>query len=134
MQWPFFDDAHRTFATHLRDWATHNVADSDHTDVDAQCRSLVRSLGDAGWLKYVVPRAYGGMMDGLDVRSLCIAREVLAHASGLADFAFAMQGLGSGAITRYDSPELARKYLPSVAAGDAIAAIALSAAEAGSDV
>src|SRR3569833_2535013 len=100
MQWPFFDDAHRTFATHLRDWATHNVADSDHTDVAAQCRSLVRSLGDAGWLKYIVPRAYGGMMDGLDVRSLCIAREVLAHASGLADCAGAGRGRGGGAGAR----------------------------------
>lgn len=135
MQWPFFADEHRSFATSLRTWATKNVRDSaDHSDVDTQCRALVRSLGDAGWLKYVVPRAYGGTHDSLDLRSLCIARETLAHSSGLADFSFAMQGLGAGPITRYGSPELARRYLPRVAAGDAIAAFALSEAEAGSDV
>src|SRR5689334_6449738 len=113
MQWPFFDDEHRTLARRLRDWAPTAIRDdAHHADVDAQCRSLVRSLGEAGWLKYVVPRAYGGITDGLDVRSLCIAREILAHASGLADFSFAMQGLGSGAITRYGSADLARRYLP----------------------
>jgi alkylation response protein AidB-like acyl-CoA dehydrogenase len=138
MRWPFFADEHRSLANSLRDWAANNIRDDEHHgdvgDVDARCRELVRSLGDAGWLRYVVPRAYGGTHDGLDVRSLCIARETLAHASGLADFSFAMQGLGSGAITRYGSPELARRYLPRVAAGDAIAAFALSEAEAGSDV
>jgi len=135
MAWPFFADAHRSFANDLRTWAERNIRDDvGHSHVDAQCRALVRSLGDAGWLKYVVPRAYGGVHERLDLRSLCIARETLAHASGLADFSFAMQGLGSGAITRYGSPELAGRYLPRVASGDAIAAFALSEAEAGSDV
>lgn len=135
MQWPFFEDEHRRLASDLREWVTANVPAGDgHSDVDAQCRALVRSLGDAGWLKQTVPRAYGGMHEGLDLRSLCIVRETLAHASGLADFAFAMQGLGAGPITRFGSPELARRYLPRVAAGDAIAAFALSEAEAGSDV
>jgi alkylation response protein AidB-like acyl-CoA dehydrogenase len=135
MQWPFFADEHRALATSLRTWTAANVKNEDaHSDVDAECRSLVRSLGDGGWLKYVVPKAYGGTHDTLDVRSLCIARETLAHASGLADFSFAMQGLGSGPITQYGSPALAQRYLPRVAAGEAIAAFALSEAEAGSDV
>jgi len=135
LQWPFFTDEHRALATSLRIWAAANVGREDaHSDVDAECRTLVRSLGDGGWLKYVVPKAYGGTHDTLDVRSLCIARETLAHASGLADFSFAMQGLGSGSITRYGTPALAHRYLPRVAAGEAIAAFALSEAEAGSDV
>ena len=134
MQWPFFSDEHRVFAANLRKWISEHVRDDDHPPVDDKCRALVRSLGSAGWLKYVVPKAYGGMHETLDVRSLCIAREALAHSSGLADFSFAMQGLGSGPITRYGTPELARRYLPSVAAGEAIAAFALSEAEAGSDV
>jgi alkylation response protein AidB-like acyl-CoA dehydrogenase len=135
MQWPFFADEHRTLAAGLRTWTATNIRDDGaHAGIDAECRTLVRSLGDSGWLKYVVPKAYGGTHDTLDVRSLCLARETLAHASGLADFSFAMQGLGSGPITRYGTPELARRYLPRVAAGDAIAAFALSEAEAGSDV
>src|SRR5688572_3943632 len=132
MQWPFFADEHRALAASLRTWADANVrVDQHHANVDADCRALVRSLGAAGWLKFAVPKAYGGIHDSLDVRSLCVAREILAHASGLADFSFAMQGLGSGPITRYGTPELARRYLPRVAAGEAIAAFALSEAEAG---
>lgn len=134
MQWPFFADEHRALAIDMRAWATANVSQEHHTDVDAECRALVRSLGQAGWLRYVIPKAYGGTHDTLDVRSLCIARETLAHASGLADFSFAMQGLGAGPITRYGAPELAQRYLPRVAAGEAIAAFALSEADAGSDV
>jgi alkylation response protein AidB-like acyl-CoA dehydrogenase len=135
MQWPFFADEHRAFATSLREWAARSLRhDGEHTDVDDECRTLVRSMGEAGWLRCVVPKAYGGTHDTLDVRSLCIARETLAHRSALADFSFAMQGLGAGPITRYGTPELARRYLPRVAAGEAIAAFALSEAEAGSDV
>lgn len=135
MQWPFFADEHRAFATSLREWAAQNVRhEGEHSAVDDECRALVRSMGDAGWLRCVVPKAYGGTHDTLDVRSLCIARETLAHSSALADFSFAMQGLGAGPITRYGTPELARRYLPRVAAGEAIAAFALSEAEAGSDV
>jgi alkylation response protein AidB-like acyl-CoA dehydrogenase len=135
MRWPFFADEHRALATNLREWAARSLDHSgDHANVDDECRALVRSLGDAGWLRYVVPKAHGGVYDELDVRSLCIARETLAHSSALADFSFAMQGLGAGPITRFGTPDLARRYLPRVAAGEAIAAFALSEAEAGSDV
>jgi acyl-CoA dehydrogenase len=135
MQWPFFAEEHRGLAAGLRAWTAENVRDADHhADVDAECRRLVRSLGDAGWLRYSVPKAYGGMYDELDVRSLCIARETLAHASAHADFSFAMQGLGAGPISRFGSADLRKRYLPRVAAGEMIAAFALSEAEAGSDV
>lgn len=133
LQWPFFADEHRALATRLRTWA-QRLDQSAHGDVDADCRSLVRSLGDAGLLRHVVPKVYGGASDALDVRSLCLARETLAHSSALADFSFAMQGLGAGPITRFGSAELARRYLPRVADGSAIAAFALSEADAGSDV
>ncbi|HET6228654.1 MAG TPA: acyl-CoA dehydrogenase family protein [Longimicrobiaceae bacterium] len=102
--------------------------------VDTHCRSLVRRLGDAGWLRYTVPAAYGGATERLEVRSLCLARETLAYADGLADFAFAMQGLGTGPISLFGSEDAKRRYLPPVARGDAIAAFALSEADAGSDV
>ena len=91
-------------------------------------------LGDAGWLRYAVPKAYGGHFDKLDVRSLCLIRETLARTSGLADFAFAMQGLGSASIALFGSDVLKRKYLPKVCAGTQIAAFALSEPEGGSDV
>lgn len=134
LQWPFFADEHRALATRLRTWAQRLDQSATHVDVDADCRSLVRSLGEAGFLRHVVPKAYGGVNDALDVRSLCLARETLAHSSALADFSFAMQGLGAGPITRFGSTDLARRYLPRVAEGSAIAAFALSEAEAGSDV
>ena len=135
LRWPFFDDTHRAYAKNLRAWAQENLGDSHvETDVDDACRTLVKELGDAGWLKYTVPKAYGGMHDRLDVRSLCIARETLARRAGLADFAFAMQGLGAGPISLFGSEELKQRYLPSVAAGTAIAAFAISEAGAGSDV
>ncbi len=133
--WPFFTDAHRTFATGLRSWAQRELAHShETTDVDADCRALVHKLGAAGWLRYAVPSAYGGVHDTLDVRSLCIARETLSRVSGLADFAFAMQGLGAGPISLFGSHALKTKYLPRVATGDAIAAFAISEVDAGSDV
>ena len=132
--WPFFQDGHRTLATELRSWAERELAQTHTADADAACRALVSQLGAAGWLRYAVPAAYGGIHDTLDVRSLCIARETLARISGLADFAFAMQGLGAGPISLFGSPELKAKYLPRVASGDAIAAFAISEADAGSDV
>ncbi len=135
LSWPFFEARHRQFAEGLRDWAAREVQPLvDHHDVDASCRNLVRRLGEGGWLKAVVPQAYGGLSPTFDVRTLCLARETLAHQDGLADFAFAMQGLGTGPITLFGSEELKEKYLPPVARGEAIAAFALSEPEAGSDV
>ncbi len=133
--WPFFTDAHRSLAAELRTWAQREIAHAHgETDVDAESRAIVKQLGSAGWLKYTVPKAHGGMNEQLDVRSLCIARETLARVSGLADFAFAMQGLGAGPISLFGPEELKARYLPRVASGDAIAAFAISESDAGSDV
>jgi len=135
LAWPFFEDRHRAFAVDLRAWAAEHVEPlADHHDVDGSCRALVRALGRAGWLRAVVPAAYGGLSPTFDVRMLCLAREILAARDGLADFAFAMQGLGTGSITLFGSDELKARYLPPVARGEAIAAFALSEPEAGSDV
>jgi acyl-CoA dehydrogenase len=135
LAWPFFNETHRRFAESLAAWAQHEVAALiDHTNVNLSCRKLVRALGDAGWLKAVVPAAYGGLSDRLDVRTLCLAREILAWHDSLADFAFAMQGLGTGSISLFGSEELKAKYLPPVRDGRHIAAFALSEPEAGSDV
>ncbi|HEX6748819.1 MAG TPA: acyl-CoA dehydrogenase family protein [Longimicrobium sp.] len=137
LRWPFFDDAHREMAARLAEWAAREVALPAHPadgGVDDACRALVRRLADGGWLRWAVPAPYGGALERLDVRSLCIARETLAYHSGLADFAFAMQGLGSGAISLFGSDDQKRRWLPSVASGDAIAAFAISESEAGSDV
>ena len=121
--WPFFTDAHRTLATDLRAWAQRQLTDAHaNADVDGECRALVKQLGTAGWLRYTVPAEYGGVLERLDVRSLCIARETLARISGLADFAFAMQGLGAGPISLFGSPELTAKYLPRVASGSRVCA------------
>jgi acyl-CoA dehydrogenase len=111
------------------------VPHSHGRDVDAECRSLVRALGAAGWLRHAVGgREFGAAVDTIDTRAVCLMRETLARHSGLADFAFAMQGLGSGAITLAGTAEQKRAYLPRVAGGEAIAAFALSEPEAGSDV
>jgi acyl-CoA dehydrogenase len=135
LAWPFFGEAHRQFAPTLAQWANQNVvAHIDHADVDRTCRVLVRELGDAGWLKAVVPAAFGGLSDKIDVRTLCLARETLAWHDSLADFAFAMQGLGTGSISLFGSDALKAKYLPPVRDGRHIAAFALSEPEAGSDV
>jgi len=134
MEWPFFDESHRKLAVSLEAWAKAEIDESHGTDMDAACRALVKQLGKAGWLKYGIPAEYGGIHDQLDVRSLCVVRERLARVSGLADFSFAMQGLGSGPISLFGSDELKKKYLPGVAAGDAIAAFAISETDAGSDV
>jgi len=132
---PFFDDGHRAFAEKLSRWAAANLALLLHDDdVDTACRARVKALGEAGFLKAVVPAEFGGMHPKLDVRTLCLAREILGFHDGLADFAFAMQGLGTGSISLYGSDELKKRYLPPVRDGRAIAAFALSEPEAGSDV
>ena len=135
LAWPFFGEEHRKFGTGLAEWAGTEVRRHiDHANIDQSCRSLVRALGDAGWLKAVVPAAYGGLQEKLDVRTICSAREIFSWHDSLADFAFAMQGLGTGSISLYGSDEIKAKYLPPVREGRHIAAFALSEPEAGSDV
>ena len=128
---PFFDAAHRSLGAALIDWVPQQQIDEQ--DDRAACRAWVRALGDAGWLRYCVPAAFGGALAQLDSRALVVLRETLAYHSPLADFAFAMQGLGSGAITLAGSPAQQAAYLPAVARGDKIAAFALSESDAGSD-
>lgn len=135
LQWPFFDAHHRTLAQQLDAWAGEHVAHIHSDDNDADCKQLVRLLGEAGWLRYAVAgAAYGGASDVIDTRAVCLLRETLARHNGLADFAFAMQGLGSGAISLDGTEDQKRTYLPRVASGQAIAAFALSEPNAGSDV
>jgi acyl-CoA dehydrogenase len=134
LSWPFFDDGHRRFAESLSRWADATLASLPHDDVDAACRARVKALGEAGFLKAVVPAEYGGLHPKLDVRTMCLAREILAFRDGLADFAFAMQGLGTASISLFGSAEIKARYLPPVRDGRAIAAFALSEPEAGSDV
>ncbi|RTZ45808.1 acyl-CoA dehydrogenase [Candidimonas sp. SYP-B2681] len=138
LDWPFFDDRHRDLAAQVQIWCTQMIGTMDHSDTDAACRRLVIELGKAGLLSVAVPEGpngnWGGRWADIDSRSVCILRETLARHNGLADFAFAMQGLGSGAISLAGSQALRENYLPRVASGEAIAAFALSEADAGSDV
>ena len=128
---PFFDVVHRNLGTQLAEWAcTQHV---DETDDRKACREWVKLLGNSGWLRYCVADKFGGALPRLDSRALVVLRETLAFYSPLADFAFAMQGLGSGAITLAGTPEQQAAYLPQVASGKKIAAFALSEADAGSD-
>lgn len=132
---PFFDDAHRALHDTAHTWSAQHLTDRVHQgSVDARCQELTRLLGDAGWLRYCVPAAYGGMFEELDSRSLCLMRQTLGYYDGLADFAFVMQGLGSGPISLFGSEALKQKYLPEVARGNMLAAFALSEPDAGSDV
>lgn len=130
---PFFHASHQRLASDLENWARENLQHHDEANVDDACRQLVQQLGEADWLRYCVPADYGGMSQEIDSRSLCIIRETLAYHDGLADFSFAMQGLGTGAISQFGSDALKQEYLPQVAAGKMIAAFALSEPEAGSD-
>jgi acyl-CoA dehydrogenase len=129
LAWPFFEPRHRELADELQRWCADNLADTEPEDIDGECRMLVRQLGAAGFLKLCV--ADGDHRP--DVRSLALARETLAYHGALADFAFAMQGLGSGAISLFGTVEQKREWLPRVAAGEAIAAFAMTEPECGSD-
>ena len=131
LQLPFFDAAHQQLAADLSAWAA--AQDVDEQDDRLACREWVRRLGAAGWLRHCVPAEFGGVRAQLDSRALVILRETLAFYSPLADFAFAMQGLGSGAITLAGTAAQKSRYLPAVAQGKMIAAFALSEAQAGSD-
>lgn len=142
LSWPFFEEPHRSLARELAAWAEREVAhlhfpplpadgramgEGGEGSLDGTCRELVRRLAAGGWLRHATG-------DRLDVRSLCLIRETLAHANALADFAFALQGLGSGPISIFGTDEQRRRWLPGVASGEIIPAFALSEAEAGSDV
>jgi acyl-CoA dehydrogenase len=135
LAWPFLEPRHAALEQALDAWATQHIAGTHAADVDAACRHLVRQLGEGGWLRHAIGgTAYGGVSDSIDTRAICLIRETLARHNGLADFAFAMQGLGSGAISLFGSDANRAHYLPRVARGEAIAAFALSEPQAGSDV
>ena len=158
LAWPFFEDEHRMFGVELRRWAssafrhggaesrrslssgiavlpaTPQAANDESDDVGAQTRALVTRLGKAGWLRHVVPAKHQGACAHLDIRAICLARETLAFESGLADFAFAMQGLGSAPISQFASDRLKDQYLPKVREGKAVAAFAISERDGGSDI
>lgn len=137
LQWPFFNDEHRGLAANLDDWASRHLPSltaNEHDDLDGTCKAIVKGLGDAGFTTYAVPASAGGHHERLDVRSLCLIRETLARHNALADFAFAMQGLGSGPISLFGNEAQQAAYLNAVATGDKIAAFSLSEPEAGSDV
>jgi acyl-CoA dehydrogenase len=138
LDWPFFGDEHRALAAELDRFAAALIAEHAHPQerdaVDERCRSLVKRLGSAGLTRYCVESKDGGALPAFDARAICLVRETLAFADGLADFSFAMQGLGSGAISLAGSAALRQRYLPRVAQGNAIAAFALSEPQAGSDV
>ncbi|MFY9138535.1 acyl-CoA dehydrogenase family protein [Zwartia sp.] len=132
---PFFDDSHRALYADIQAWSAAALTNRVHVgSVDEHCVKLTRQLGDAGWLRYCVPAEYGGALKELDSRSLCLMRQALGYYDGLADFAFVMQGLGSGPISLFGSEALKQKYLPHVASGKMLAAFALSEPDAGSDV
>ncbi|TYP84448.1 acyl-CoA dehydrogenase [Maritimibacter alkaliphilus HTCC2654] len=129
LDWPFFEPRHRDLAARLEDWAASNLGQIDHSDTDAACRALVRALGDAGFLEHSASET-----GDLDVRSLALIRETLARHDGLADFTFAMQGLGTGAVTLFGSDAQRQEWLPKTRSGQAISAFALTEPGSGSDV
>ena len=130
LDWPFFENHHRALAQSLDAWAAEAVAGVDHSDTDAACRALVKALGDDDWLQHTA--ATEG--EAFDVRALCLTRETLARHDGLADFAFAMQGLGTGALSLFGTAEQQAEWLPLTRTGKAISAFALTEPQSGSDV
>ncbi|MET0519108.1 MAG: acyl-CoA dehydrogenase family protein [Burkholderiaceae bacterium] len=131
LEWPFFEDRHRELAASLDAWCAEHLHAGHGEDLDAECKRLVRLLGEGGWLAHAVAQGEGA---AIDTRAICLLRETLARYNGLADFAFAMQGLGSGAISLMGTPAQRERYLPAVARGEVLSAFALSEPEAGSDV
>src|SRR3979411_3146828 len=118
LDWPFLEPRHKALALELDAWATAHLIAHHGADVDQECRKIVRELGEGGWLKHAIGT--------IDTRAVCLIRETLARHSGLADFAFAMQGLGSGPISLFGTPDQKQRYLPRVVDGSAIAAFAIS--------
>jgi acyl-CoA dehydrogenase len=136
LELPFFEPAHRALADDFLAWAVRNrtLLEPPEEDVEDGTRRITAALGESGWLRYLVPAAWGGALPALDVRSLCLIRETLAAFSGIADCAFAIQGLGSGPVSLFGSDALRQRYLPGIVAGTQIGAFALSEPESGSDV
>lgn len=136
LAWPFFEDRHRSLAAELEAWCAAELAHLGHgeDDLDGLCRHMLARLGAGGWLRHAVPSSHGGVSETLDVRSLCIIRETLGRWHGLADFVFAMQGLGSGAISLFGSEAQKSAILPGIADGSRMGAFALTELESGSDV
>jgi acyl-CoA dehydrogenase len=134
VEWPFFDAEHRAFAAGLERWLARTGLPDEGEGTDAACRGWLTRLANGGWLASCVPGVFGGIRPGLDARTLCLARDALAYRSALADFVFAMQGLGSGPLSLFGNLALQRRYLPEVAAGRCVPAFALSERAAGSDV
>src|SRR4051812_14447816 len=139
LSWPFFAAPHRALARDLDAWCHREIAPlegQEDADLDGTCREIVRRLGAGGWLRHAISDDAGDPASpgALDVRVLCLIRETLGRHSGIADFAFALQGLGSGPLSLFGTAEQRRRWLPRVAAGAAIPAFALSETDAGSDV
>ena len=127
LDWPFFEPRHKTLVSDLDRWAGSHLDFSEETDIEKTCRKIARQLADGGWFHYAIAgKSYGAVHDTIDVRSLCLVRETLAQYSGLAEFVFAMQGLGSGPISLFGSDAQKQKYLPQVADGRYLAAFAIS--------
>jgi acyl-CoA dehydrogenase len=133
LDWPFFEPHHRERAQALEAWCSDNLQSIGHDDVDAICRQLVQMLGNDDWLLCTAPDS-NDTDPQIDVRSLCLMREILARYHGLADFCFAMQGLGTMAITLFGTPQQKGAWLDRTRRGDAISAFALTEPASGSDV
>ena len=129
LTWPFFSDKHRDLYSRLKEFIATDLGTINHDNIDQSCKKLVRALGEASFLTHT-----GEKSGKLDVRTLCLIRETLAYHDGLADFAFAMQGLGSGAISLFGSEEQKQEWLPKTRFGKAISAFALTEPQSGSDV